>query len=166
MCCAGRSCGSIRGTERRYEPRFAPKGVRSVNPESQPPAGDADAAREQGAPRPENEPEASAHAASEGSPPSSGGAGPQAIPLGALPTADVLVWNLSLLAGKAWEGMGLVPNPLTNKVEKNLDEARLAIDAFAAIFEVLRLRIEEPTRREMETVLTNLRINFVEKSSG
>jgi len=137
-----------------------------VNPESQPPAGDADAAREQGAPRPENEPEASAHAASEGSPPSSGGAGPQAIPLGALPTADVLVWNLSLLAGKAWEGMGLVPNPLTNKVEKNLDEARLAIDAFAAIFEVLRLRIEEPTRREMETVLTNLRINFVEKSSG
>ena len=61
---------------------------------------------------------------------------------------------------------GLVPNPVTNKVEKNLDEARLAIDAFAAIFDVLRLRIEEQTRREMETVLTNLRINFVEKSSG
>ncbi|TMI84948.1 MAG: DUF1844 domain-containing protein [Bacillati bacterium ANGP1] len=73
---------------------------------------------------------------------------------------------MSLLAGKAWEGMGLVPNPVTNKVEKNLDEARLAIDAFAAIFDVLRLRIEEQTRREMETVLTNLRINFVEKSSG
>ena len=102
------------------------------------------------------------------SPPPAGdaGAAPQAIPLGALPTADVLVWNMSLLAGKAWEGMGLVPNPVTNKVEKNLDEARLAIDAFAAIFDVLRLRIEEQTRREMETVLTNLRINFVEKSSG
>ena len=137
-----------------------------MTPESPPPAGDAGAAREQGAPRSESEPDAPAKTAPQGSPSSSGGAGPQAIPLGALPTADVLVWNLSLLAGKAWEGMGLVPNPVTNKVEKNLDEARLAIDAFAAIFDVLRLRIEEQTRREMETVLTNLRINFVEKSSG
>jgi hypothetical protein len=137
-----------------------------VKPESPPPAGDAGAARDQGAPRSESEPETPAQTASQGSPPASGDAGPQAIPLGALPTADVLVWNMSLLAGKAWEGMGLVPNPITNKVEKNLDEARLAIDAFAAIFDVLRLRIEEQTRREMETVLTNLRINFVEKSSG
>ncbi len=134
--------------------------------ESPPPAGDAGAAREPGAPRSESEPDAPDQTASQGPPPASGGAGPQAIPLGALPTADVLVWNMSLLAGKAWEGMGLVPNPITNKVEKNLDEARLAIDAFAAIFDVLRLRIEEQTRREMETVLTNLRINFVEKSSG
>jgi len=137
-----------------------------VKPESPPPAGDAGAARDQGGPRSESEPEATAQTASQDSPSASGGAGPQAIPLGALPTADVLVWNMSLLAGKAWEGMGLVPNPITNKVEKNLDEARLAIDAFAAIFDVLRLRIEEQTRREMETVLTNLRINFVEKSSG
>jgi len=137
-----------------------------VTPESPPPAGDAGAAREQGAPRSNCEPDAPAQTAPQGSPSSSGGAGPQAIPLGALPTADVLVWNLSLLAAKAWEGMGIVPNPITHKVVKNLDEARLAIDAFAAIFDVLRLRIEEQTRREMETVLTNLRINFVEKSSG
>jgi len=137
-----------------------------MKPESPPPAGDAGGAREQDAPRSESEPEASAQTASEGAPADSGGGGPQAIPLGALPTADVLVWNMSFLAGKAWQGMGLVPNPITNKVEKNLDEARLAIDAFAAIFDVLRLRIEDQTRREMETLLTNLRINFVEKSSG
>jgi hypothetical protein len=90
----------------------------------------------------------------------------QAVPLGALPTVEVLRWSLGLLAAKAWEGMGLVPNPITNKTQKNLEEARLAIDAFAAVFEVLRARIEEPPRREMETLLTNLRLNFVEKSAG
>ncbi|HKV43825.1 MAG TPA: DUF1844 domain-containing protein [bacterium] len=90
----------------------------------------------------------------------------QAVPIGALPTGEVLRWTLSLLAAKAWEGMGLVPNPVTNTTQKNLEEARLAIDAFAAVFEVLRMRIDEPARREMETLLTNLRLNFVEKSAG
>ena len=91
--------------------------------------------------------------------------GAQAVPVGALPTGDLLVWMLSILAAKAWEGMGLVPNPLTKKVEKNLDEARLAIDAYAAAFEVVRLRVEDQPRRDMESLLTTLRLNFVEKST-
>jgi len=97
------------------------------------------------------------------------GAGIQALPLGALaglPAADLLSTWLSLLAAKAWQGMGLVPNPLTGKTEKNLDDARLAIDAYAAVFEVLCARLEEQPRREMENVLTMLRVNFVEKSAG
>ena len=83
-----------------------------------------------------------------------------------MPAADLLSTWLSLLAAKAWQGMGLVPNPLTGKTEKNLDDARLAIDAYAAVFEVLRARLEEQPRREMENVLTMLRVNFVEKSAG
>ena len=90
----------------------------------------------------------------------------QAVPLHALPTHDLLVWMLSVLAAKAWEGMGLIANPLTNKVEKNMEEARLAIDAYAAAFEVVRVRVEERPRRDMETLLTTLRLNFVEKSGG
>src|SRR2546422_453318 len=95
-----------------------------------------------------------------------GAAGPQAIPLAALSASDLLFWVLSLLAAKAWEGMGLVASPLTSKVEKNLDEARLAIDAYAAVFDVVGARIEEQPRREMENLLTTLRLNFVEKSAG
>jgi len=94
------------------------------------------------------------------------GAERQAVPLHALRTHDLLVWMLSILAAKAWEGMGLVANPMTNKVEKNLEEARLAIDAYAATFEVVRVRVEERPRRDMETLLTTLRLNFVEKSGG
>jgi Domain of unknown function (DUF1844) len=76
------------------------------------------------------------------------------------------MWFLSLLAAKAWEGMGLVPNPATNKIHKDLADARIAIDAYGAIFEAVRVHIDEQPRREMETLLTTLRLNFVEKSTG
>ncbi len=90
----------------------------------------------------------------------------QAVPLAALTTSDLVHSFLSLLALKAWEGMGLVPNALTGKTQKNLDDARLAIDAYASVFEILRSRIDEGPRREMENLLTTLRLNFVDKSAG
>ena len=90
----------------------------------------------------------------------------QAVPLAALTASDLLHSFLSLLALKAWEGMGLVPNALTGKTQKNLDDSRLAIDAYAAVFEVVRARVDEGPRREMENLLTTLRLNFVDKSSG
>jgi len=73
---------------------------------------------------------------------------------------------LSLLAAKAWEGMGLVPNPATKKMQKNLEDARTVIDAYGAILDVVRAQLESGPRREMETLLTTLRLNFVEKSAG
>ncbi len=108
----------------------------------------------------------SAHAgAGETGPQEAPESGPEAIPLGALAARDLLMWFLGLLAAKAWEGMGLVPNPATNKIQKDLGDARMAIDAYAAIFETVRARIDDQPRREMETLLTTLRLNFVEKSA-
>ncbi len=126
-------------------------------------AGEPEPASEEGAavePRAEAEPPAEADQSA--TPPEGGER--EAVPLQALRTHDLLVWMLSILAAKAWQGMGLVANPMTNKVEKNMEEARLAIDAYAATFEVVRVRVEEGPRREMETLLTTLRLNFVEKS--
>lgn len=93
-------------------------------------------------------------------------AGAHAIPAAALPAADLLVWLLNLLAAKAWEGMGLVPNPVTQKVQKDMGEARLAIDAYAAILDTVRAHIEDQPRRDLETLLTTLRLNFVEKTGA
>ncbi len=82
----------------------------------------------------------------------------------ALPDATALVATcMNLLAGKAWEAMGLVPNPTTKKVERNLEDARLAIDAAAALADLVRPRLPENERREIETLITNLRLNFVEQ---
>jgi hypothetical protein len=84
--------------------------------------------------------------------------------LASVPAPELLTTFCQVLAAKAWEGMGLVPSAVTNKVQKNLDEARVAIDAYAAVLEVLRARLEPHPRQEMENVLTMLRVNFVDKS--
>lgn len=89
----------------------------------------------------------------------------EAISLGALPAEDLLLWFLGVLAEKAWQGMGLLPLPSTGKLEKDLGAARIAIDAYGALVEVLRPKLENARRREIESVLTTLRLNYVEKAS-
>jgi len=70
---------------------------------------------------------------------------------------------VSLLAAKAWEAMGLVPDPVTKKIERHLEDAQVAIDAAAALVEIVRGRVSDAERRDLETLLTNLRLNFVEQ---
>ena len=78
---------------------------------------------------------------------------------------DLLRWCVSLLATSAWQAMGLIPDPATNKVEIDLDDARLAIDATAGLLEHLRPRLTEAERREFENLLANLRLNYVEQKA-
>ena len=78
---------------------------------------------------------------------------------------ELLRWIVGVLAGAAWQNLGLVPNPATKKVERNLDDARLAIDAAAGVIEHLKPRADEKERRDLDTLLANLRLNFVEQKS-
>lgn len=87
----------------------------------------------------------------------------QAVPLAALPVGDLLVWFMGVLAEKAWQGMGLVPLPFTGKIEKDLGSAKVAIDAYGALLDVARSQLEDARRREVESVLTTLRLNYVDK---
>jgi hypothetical protein len=79
--------------------------------------------------------------------------------------ASLIATCVSLLANKAWQAMGLVPDPATKAIERRLDEAQLAIDAAAALVDLLRPRVADRERRELETLIANLRINFVEQKS-
>ncbi len=89
--------------------------------------------------------------------------GPGAEPL---PDARILVSTcLSLLAAKAWQAMGLVPDPATKQDVRKLEDAQIAIDAAAALAEVIRPRVADAERREIEALITNLRLNFVEQKS-
>ena len=81
------------------------------------------------------------------------------------PMLDLVQTFLNVLAARAWQHLGLVPDPSSGKVERRLEDAQLAIDAAAALAEVLRPRVGERDRREVETLITNLRLNFVEQKS-
>ena len=92
--------------------------------------------------------------------------GRQAVPIEAIPTRELLVWMLGVLGAKAWQGMGLMPNPASGKIERDLGEAKIAIDAFAGLLDAMRSQLEGQALRDTEALLTTLRVNFVEKSSG
>lgn len=82
-----------------------------------------------------------------------------------LDAPSLLKWCISLLAAHAWQSMGLIPNPSTNKIERNLDDARIAIDAAGVLVEQVKTRLDDPGRREMDALLADLRINFVEQQA-
>ena len=80
-------------------------------------------------------------------------------------TVELLRWMIGVLGGCAWQNLGLVPHPETKKVTRNLEDARLAIDAAASLIEHLKPRVDETERRELDTLLANLRLNFVEQQA-
>jgi len=84
-------------------------------------------------------------------------------PTGSLDTGALVLTCISLLASKAWEAMGLVPDPATKRLERRMEDAQLAIDAAAALADLVRGKLGDAERRELDTLLMNLRLNFVEQ---
>jgi len=74
---------------------------------------------------------------------------------------------LQLVLGLQQSGMialGKLMNPMTRKVETNLDMARDTIETLAAIEARTRGNLEPDEARVLQQVLTDLRLNFVDVS--
>jgi len=86
---------------------------------------------------------------------------------GARPRIDVysmLHVSVAQLAAVAWQKMGLQADPFTNQIEKDIAQARLAIDCAAALIEKLLPHLEKPQARDYQNLLTDLRLNFVRQA--
>lgn len=93
----------------------------------------------------------------------SGEPGAEAAP--EITVAAVLKGTVELLAVQAWQHMGIQVSPQTGRLGQDLPQARLAIDAASAILEKLQPHLVDNERREYEGLLTNLRINYVQRSN-
>jgi len=85
--------------------------------------------------------------------------------IASLSAGDMIQWVIAGLAEKAWERMGLVANPATGKITRDFEDARLAIDAIAALVDLLAPRIEPAGLRRLQTLLADLRINYAAQRS-
>lgn len=85
--------------------------------------------------------------------------------IASLSAGDMIQWAIAGLAEKAWERMGLVANPTTGKITRDFEDARLAIDAIAALVDLLAPRIEPAGLRRLQTLLADLRINYAAQRS-
>lgn len=64
----------------------------------------------------------------------------------------------------AMMSLGKLINPMTGKLDRNLEAARSAIDTLAAIESRTRGNLESDESRVLTQTLTDLRMNFLEES--
>ena len=77
-----------------------------------------------------------------------------------LEVAPILLQTISEIPRYAAVHLGLVANPYSGIIARNDAEARLAIDAFSALYETLKTRIDARTGAELARVLNDLRVNY------
>ncbi len=76
---------------------------------------------------------------------------------------DILLMTILSLEGKAWAYLGLIAHPETQKPKEDMNEAKIAIDSIDAIFKIIEPLLSNDERKDIQTRLTNLRLNFVRK---
>lgn len=89
----------------------------------------------------------------------------QQVPKEPVDVVTVVLWMVQELQAQAWIKMGLWKDPVTDQLVTDLAQAKIAIDGVAALVEVVRPHLSDEQRREMELLLTDLRLNFVQRSS-
>lgn len=63
----------------------------------------------------------------------------------------------------AWHQMGKIPNPVTNKIERDLEQARFSIDILDMIKARTKGNLSEEETRMLDHMLRELKLNFVDE---
>lgn len=77
---------------------------------------------------------------------------------------SLLRMSIGMYTEQAWIHMGVRMDPNKQTTETNLRLAQVAIDTVAFIAEKLQPDLDDVEKREIEQVLANLRINFVQRA--
>jgi len=80
---------------------------------------------------------------------------------------DYLGFVLQSLAELGWSKLGLQPDMSTGQIEPpDLEQAKAAIDAADAVAQVVLGRLDDGDRRQLQNVLRDLRVNYVERAKA
>lgn len=68
-----------------------------------------------------------------------------------------------LFHATAMQALGKIKNPVTDKIERNLDQARESIDMLAMLKEKTNNNLSSDETRLLEMTLSELRLNYVDE---
>jgi len=77
---------------------------------------------------------------------------------------EILKAFIITLSENAWRWMGLVVNPITNKPEKDMEQARVAIDCIDVLVQKLEGKLSWEEIKSFKELLANLQMNFVQQT--
>ena len=81
-----------------------------------------------------------------------------------LPLETLFTWFIGILNGKAWEYLGLMMNPETKEINQDLEKAKISIDSIEFLFDKIKDKLDLEDKKQLENILANLQMNYVEKS--
>lgn len=84
----------------------------------------------------------------------------QARQMASLDVIPMLQNLMAEMSARAAVHMGLMPNPYTRLIARNDTQARMAIDAFGAAYDIVKTQLDPASQREYARVLNDLRVNF------
>jgi len=64
---------------------------------------------------------------------------------------------------QAWISLGKLKNPVTDKIERNLDLAKMSIDMLDMLKEKTRGNLSEEETRMLDQTLADLKLNYVDE---
>ena len=60
-------------------------------------------------------------------------------------------------------GLGKIPNPMTNEIEKNMDQAKYSIDMLVMIKEKTKGNLSVEEDRALSNAIADLQINYLQE---
>jgi hypothetical protein len=81
---------------------------------------------------------------------------------------ELILLSFNTIAARCWARLGLVKDEY-GEMRQDLKEARIGIDTLDAILKALNGNIEDEIYRELEGIVSNLKLNYVNqynKSKG
>ena len=76
---------------------------------------------------------------------------------------------IMMLASACWQQLGKVPNPVTGKIEKEINHAQITIDLLAMLRDKMKGNLSPEEERMLTGTISDLQLNYadeVTKSSG
>ena len=67
---------------------------------------------------------------------------------------------------QTWMSLGKIKNPVSDKIEKDMDAAQMTIDIIDMIKEKTKNNLNEQESKFIDQVLADLKLNFVHESSN
>jgi len=86
---------------------------------------------------------------------------------GGIGSYELAAYTMGLLASDAWQKMGLIADPSTGTVNRDLTQAKFSIDCVAAIVGQMEMRQAMAPAKllaDLQRVLNDLRLNYIEQS--
>jgi|SRR6185312_15843804 len=68
------------------------------------------------------------------------------------------------LTTAAWSQLGKIPHPVTNKIEKDLDQAKVSIDFLRMLLEKTKGNLKPKENELLQNTVADLELNFADEA--